>query len=204
MRPLPPRHILDNMIDPIFEPSTELRDWAYENFIREESPIFNPDHAHLQQAEIGFLWTNWENTKKGKLIAGQCQLLNFSGDKWSGGRSMMQIGEWFGTIPDFLITIFAPVAVEMEDYQFMGLIEHELYHAGQDTDAFGMPKFSNETGLPIWTTKAHDIEEFLGVIDRYGSVSPQLAAAAQMVNRGPKIAYAEIKNACGTCLRLVK
>ena len=92
----------------------------------------------------------------------------------------------------------------MEDYQFMGLIEHELYHAGQDTDASGMPKFSNETGLPIWTSKPHDIEEFLGVIDRYGSVSPQLAAAAQMVNRGPKIAHAEIKNACGTCLRLVK
>jgi len=31
----------------------------------------------------------------------------------------------------------------------MALIEHELNHAAQETDAFGSPKFSRSTGRPV-------------------------------------------------------
>jgi hypothetical protein len=41
-----------------------------QQFISELSPLNNPDHVHLQMADIGFVWTNVENTKRGGTSSG--------------------------------------------------------------------------------------------------------------------------------------
>jgi hypothetical protein len=74
----------------------------------------------------------------------------------------MQIIGWFGDVPDFIITIDAEYAMSCSDAEFCALIEHELYHAAQETDPFGAPKFRKSTGLPVFTLRGHDIEEFIG------------------------------------------
>lgn len=203
-RPFPSSFVTETMLDARFEPAPELADWARETFINAGSLTENPEHEHLQQADIGFLWTNVENTRRNRRILGQAQVMPPSGDKWAAGRSQYQILRWFGDMPDFLITLDAISCSEMDDTAFMALIEHELLHCAQGTDKFGSPAFSQQTGLPIWAMRAHDVEEFENVVARYGATSESLARMVRSVNQGPTIAAAKISMACGNCLRLVK
>ena len=186
-----------------FEASPELNEWCRESFISDGGTVANPDHAHLREASIGFLWTNVENVKRGRMVLGTCQLVTNSGDKWTAGRSTQQLEEWFGDLPDFLITIYAPAAAEMDNASFMALIEHELYHAAQKTDEHGSPMFSNMTGEPLWAMRGHDAEQFIGVVARYGAEASMVEALVEAANAGPTIARARISVACGSCLRLV-
>lgn len=204
MRPMPSPHLLHDSFASHFEPAPELADWARDTFISENALLMNEDHAHLRAADIGFLWTNVENIRRERRILGTCQLAQPSGEKWSAAAREVQIARWFGGIPDFLITLDAPAAADMDDVQFMALVEHELYHAGQAKDKFGGPAFSKATGKPLWAMRAHDVEEFVGVVERYGATSAALARMVNAVNRGPKLSSSKISHACGACLRLVK
>lgn len=202
-RPFPPAELLE-ATPTRFIPSPEVEAWARSTFIAETAQLMNPDHAHLDSATIGFLWTNEPNERRGKMILGMCQLMPPSGDKWAAGRAISQIEEWFGDVPDFLITIYAPVAADMDDASFMALVEHELYHAAQATDKFGQPAFSKDTGLPVWAMRGHDVEQFVGVVRRYGADAAMVREMVAAANKGPEIAEARIAAACGNCLRLVK
>lgn len=201
MRPQPPAAMFEPT--PLFAPAPELERWARQSFINEISPLHNEEHIHLQLATLGFVWTNVVNEKKGRRVLGTCQLVTNSGDKWTQGRSLHQIVEWFGDIPDFLITIDALAAAEMDDASFCALIEHELYHAAQAVDEFGQPKFGQD-GHPVWAMRGHDVEQFVGVVRRYGADASMVRALVAAANKGPEIGLAKITGACGSCLRLVK
>jgi hypothetical protein len=202
MRPRPPAAIFEPV--PTFVPAPELDEWARQQFINEISPLHNPDHLPLSMADIGFVWTNVENVKKGRRILGTCQMVTSSGDKWTQGRSLHQLEQWFGDLPDFLITLDGMAAADMDDASFMALVEHELYHATQATDEFGAPKFQERTGLPMWGMRPHDVEQFIGVVKRYGADASMVRELVTAANKGPEIAQAKISAACGSCLRLVK
>tara|TARA_R110000824_G_scaffold401790_1_gene616413 strand:- start:2383 stop:2985 length:603 start_codon:yes stop_codon:yes gene_type:complete len=200
MRPMPPQRIVAAVGD-AFEPSHDVKNWVHDTFVSESATLANETHEHLRQASIGYVWTNVENVKKGRLILGTCQKLPPTGDKWAAGRMTHQLFDWFEHIPDFLITLFAPAAADMNNRAFMALVEHELSHAAQAKDKYGMPMFDKDTGKPLWAMRGHDFEEFVGVVQRYGSTSPELAAAVAAVNDGPTIGDAEIAGACGVCLK---
>lgn len=203
MRPYPPIDLVQSHVDD-FRPAPDLEEWVTDTFINEGAPLENPDHQHLRSAHLGFLWTNVENARRGRRILGTCQIMPPQGEPWGAGRAEFQLRGWFGAVPDFLITIHANSAMEMGNAEFMALIEHELYHAGQAKDEFGQPKFSKLTGRPIFTTRPHDIEEFVGVVARYGADAAGVRAMVAVANKGPSIAEARIDRSCGTCLRLVK
>lgn len=203
-RPYPPFHLTQpTTLGGDFVPSAELASWARLTFINDDATVANPDHEHLQRADIGFLWTNEPNERKQRQVLGMCQLLPPSGDKWSAGRSVQQLCEWFGDLPDFLITLYAPAAAEMDNASFMALVEHELYHAAQDRDRYGALKFSQQTGDPVWAIRGHDVEQFVGVVERYGAEASGVEAMVEAAANGPTIAKARISIACGNCLRLV-
>lgn len=200
-RPLPPETITSVDAAITFAPALELLVWARTTFINEDAKLFNPDHFHLNSASIGFLWTNVANARKGRRILGQCEEGKPSGmmGKWGKARAEEQIVGWFGTVPDFIITIDAEYAMECSDAEFCALIEHELYHAAQERDAFGAPKFSKSTGRPVFTLRSHDVEEFVGVVRRYGADATHVQALVDAANAGPEIANVRIAQACGTC-----
>lgn len=86
------------------------------------------------------------------------------------------------------------------DVNFCALVEHELYHCAQAVDEFGSPKFNAITERPIFAIKGHDIEEFVGVVRRYGigtvaNGKEFIEAAA----REAEIAQADISQVCGNC-----
>ena len=68
-------------------------------------------------------------------------------------------------------------------------------------DEFGAPKFNQQTGRPSFTMRGHDVEEFVGVVRRYGAEATGVRALVDAANAGPEIAAADIAQCCGTCLR---
>lgn len=183
-----------------FLPAPELFDWVRMTFLFSLSPIYNADHEHLNSAKLGFLWTDVPNEKHGKCILAQAEILFFQGHKWAKARQEQQIEEWFGEMPDFLITVNARWAHAFDDASFCALIEHELYHCGQAEDGFGIPKF-RKNGDPVFMIKGHDVEEFSGVVRRYG-VTKASSSVEDLVKAAlgkPAIAQADIAAGCGAC-----
>lgn len=189
--------------DAWFEPSPELAEWAMSTFISEAADLLNEDHEHLRHAQIGFLWTNVSNSKKGRIVIGTAEPGSPQGamGKWSRARAVLQVTEWFGNIPDFIITIDANWWLQASDAEACALVEHELYHCAQDVDAFGAPKFNKDTGRPTFAMRGHDVEEFVGVVRRYGADATHVRALVDAAIAGPEIEAASIEKACGVCLR---
>jgi hypothetical protein len=209
-RPLPPPALRDVCHVPelaAFAPAPDLLRWVRETFIEgiHESRLTNPEHGHLALARIGVLWTDAKYSKGGRAVLGTAEIPDPKGSTWQRARQWTQLREWFGELPDFVVTISAPYAAAADDAAFCALIEHELYHCAQALDQYGAPRFSRETGLPIWAIRGHDVEEFVGVVRRYGpdaaGVRP-LIEAAKAWERDPGVSPAAIAGACGTCIML--
>lgn len=206
-RPRPPANLIsmDGLIAADrFVPAPELQDWIRQSYIYQSGPLYTVEHAHLEQAFIGCLWTNAQNTRQGRRIVGQAEMPERAnkGGKWQKARADQQIMEWFGGMPHFLITFDAVHAADCDDASFCALVDHELFHCAQDMDEFGAPKFNKE-GNPVFTMRGHDVEEFVGVVRRFGiqaageAATDMVIAAAQK----PEIAPARLAQACGTCMR---
>lgn len=200
--PRPAQSIIDQPWAIVFEPAVDLLKWVRDTVLNPESPLYNEDHAHLAEADIGILWTNTENSSKGRKVIGTAEEPVFRCSKWQKFRQEMQIIEWFGQIPDFIITLDANYCFECSDIELLSLIEHELYHCAQAVDAFGSPKFNQDTGRPMFCMRGHDVEEFIGVVRRYGVGQPDspLAQLVLAANRKPEIDTVSISRACGTCM----
>jgi len=208
-RPLPPPAPGRSII-----PAPELAEWARSTFIDRGGPLFNPDHEHLEFASILWLWAYPENVKARRVVLGDCSIPSppMTGGTWGRAAYWQQIEAWTREMtpavpgdpvsrPDFVIRIYAPGWLEAEHLGACALVEHELYHAGQDVDENGDPAFVASTGLPKFAIKGHDSEEFVGVVRRYGAGAcadgtPGLVAAA---SREREIDRAAVASACGSC-----
>lgn len=199
-RPFPPESITDALSDH-FEPSEELREWIFDTFINENGDLANADHAHLTDADIGVLWTNSDNSRNMRSVIGQAELMPpMAMGKWQRARAVQQIEEWFGDVPDFLLTFHAGAASTMDDASFCALVEHELYHCAQKVDQYGMPKFRDD-GSPSFGIRGHDVEQFVGVVARYGADASGVRDMVDAANHRPTVGLATVAGACGTCLR---
>jgi hypothetical protein len=192
-----------------FVPALDVLEWIRACYLTEHGALYGAHHAHLNDAGIGILWTNCENARHGRRIVGQCELTEHSGGsqgRWRRARAEQQIHEWFGGMPDFIITLDAVFAEQADDVAFCALVDHELTHCAQALDEFMVPKFDKVTGKPKFALRGHDVEEFTSVVERFGieaagpsAVELVIAAAAT-----PSIARSKVAMACGTCkLRLV-
>jgi hypothetical protein len=199
MRPQPPATIFDSPDQPLFTPAPDLIEWAVKTFIESGATLYNDDHRHLNFATLGALWTNVPNGRAGRRVIGQCEMGLPPLAKWGRARMERQLLDWFGAVPDFVLTFDAYYAAECGDAEFMALVEHELYHAAQANDPFGAPRFNKQTGRPIFTMRGHDVEEFIGVVRRYGAEAAGVKEMVDAANAGPEIARVSIAQACGTC-----
>lgn len=202
-RPLPPPEFAEVAFDARFAPALDLAEWARETFINEGGDLHNPEHAHLADASVGFLWASLGYVKAGRHVLGLTEdvLMNGRGNTWQRGRAEQQLREWFGEVPRFLITLDATYCAQCTDAEFCALLEHELYHCGQVHDEFGVPQFTKD-GQPKLFVRPHDVEEFVGVVARYGVGDPDsyLGRLIIAAAKGPTVAPIRVAQACGTCL----
>ncbi len=193
-RPLPP-----DMPEGSFIPAPDVEAWIRRNYIGSTGPLYTEEHAHLEFAHIGVLWASILNVRQMRRVIGQAECPRPMGNAWTKGRAEYQLTQWFGEVPDFIITLDADYAREADDLAFCALVDHELSHCAQALDEYGAPKFSKD-GLPKFAMREHDVTEFVGVIRRFGASAganvPKLVEAALST---PEIGAVEIAKACGTC-----
>lgn len=182
-----------------FMPSPAMEAWIRATFLDVDGPLYNPDHQHLLSAKLGVVWTGVLNNRHQRTILATCETTkqNTSG-AWKKARAEQQLEDWFGELPDFLITLYAPALSAFDDRSFCAVIEHECYHAAQAKDEFGSPKFHRD-GSPAFALRGHDVEEFHGVAARYG-LPADLKALLELAQQQPQLPDRIIEGACGTCL----
>jgi len=196
-----PEHLASRDYPARMEPCPEVRDWAREMFLDFQSTFYNSDHEHLEQASLGFLWTNRKFLDKGRHVLGEASMGQPTGKPWSQMQRTMLYSEWFGEIPDFVITLDAVFLAEAGPDQICAVIEHELYHCGLMKDKYGETVFDPITGLPRFCIRGHDIEEFTGVVGRYGPWNKGLKLMREALNQKPLYGPVELDGICGTCGR---
>ncbi|AIR71464.1 putative metallopeptidase [Dickeya fangzhongdai] len=179
-------------------PANDIHDWISDNIITDAGYLHNPDHGHLAEADIAFLWASNAFEKKGRVVLGQCEEVMMRAGGWQKARMEQQMYEWFGRVPQFIITLAADYCAECNDLEFCALLEHELYHITQAVDQFGAPKFNKE-GRPALKLRGHDVEEFVGVVRRYGA-SREVQELVDAANKPAEVAHLDVARACGTCL----
>lgn len=196
-RPMPPAELLGSPFL-LLEPACEVLEWIQREVLAETGSIHNPEHSHLNDASIGVLWASSAFNKKGRSVLGQAEQLMIRAGGWQKARQEQQMREWFGEEPQFLITLAADYCAQCTDAEFCALVEHELYHIAQATDQYGAPKFTQD-GMPKLEMRGHDVEEFIGVVRRYGA-SHDVQQLIDAASRPPEVAKINISRACGTCL----
>lgn len=184
-----------------FAPSPELDEWVQAHLLNKESPLFNRDHLHLASAHIGYLWAYSLAKSKGRDLLGQAWHPNFRGHTWPRYRAEQQLEGWFGDVPDFVIMLDANFCEHADDASFCALLEHELYHCDVVRDEWGCIQYSERTGDVTYRIRPHDVEEFEGVVRRYGAeaAGPATHQFVQVASRPPTIAPAQLRACCGTC-----
>ena len=204
-RPYPPEWIFA-LDTPNFAPAPELWRWIKSIFLNPEHNLFNPDHAHLgafYYPHIAVMWAKGGFKKQGRFVVGQAEKIMINAGGWKKERQEEQFYQWFNDMPEYLITIDATYAQQANDVDFCALIEHELYHIAHKKDECGIPSYNHETGKPKLTIQGHDVEEFTGVVRRYGA-NQEVQEMVNAANQRPTVAKADVYHACGTCyLRVV-
>ncbi len=199
---MPPSELVDRMFSPGFVPAPELTEWVRTTFLQEGAFLYNPEHHHLIDADIGFLWASDGFVKAQRVVAGQCEDLQLSlrGNSWGKVRGQFQMEQWFDHVPAFLITLSGRYCAACPDAEFCMLVEHELYHIAHLENYKG-PRF-HEDGTPVLGIKGHDVEEFIGITRRYGVGGPEsdVARLIMAAANKPEVAHVNIARACGTCL----
>lgn len=186
-----------------FEPANnDLWPWIEETFLCEWGKLHNPDHEHLlsfQPPEISFLWAYAKCEAKDKRVYGQTEKVMINVGGWRKQRQELQLINWFGDVPKYIITLDARVCQVMSDTDFCSLVEHELYHIGHKKNKDSGEFEYTSVGEPRLYLRGHDVEEFHGVVQRYGA-SEEVQKMVNLANEGPTISRANIAHACGTCL----
>ncbi|ENU91613.1 hypothetical protein F971_02705 [Acinetobacter vivianii] len=133
------------------------------------------------------------------MVLGQCEKVMFNQGGWRKARQEQQMRDWFGYVPIYLITIDASFCEQASDQDFCALIEHELYHIGVEQDEDGEPLYSDMTGLPKHYLAGHDVEEFIGVVKRWGA-SDNVKRLVEVAKQAPFVSEVNISKCCGTCI----
>jgi len=199
-RPIPDRSFVNEIATHIrLIPAEGVYEWVQEQIISDSGHLHNPDHFHLTDADIAFMWASSAFAKKGRTVLGQCEEVMMRAGGWQKARMEQQMHEWFGHQPDYIITLAADFCLQCSDLEFCALIEHELYHIAQKTDDFGAPAFYRDTGKPKLCLRGHDVEEFIGVVRRYGA-SRDVQELIDAASGPAEVAHIDVARACGTCL----
>lgn len=199
-RPVPKASFVDEFSPYIrLIPAEDVYEWVQAQIIADGGHLHNPDHFHLADADIAFMWASSAFAKKGRTVLGQCEEVMMRTGGWQKARMEQQMYEWFGHQPDYIITLAADFCLQCSDLEFCALIEHELYHIAQKTDEFGAPVFYRETGKPKLCLRGHDVEEFIGVVRRYGA-SREVQELIDAASGPAEVAHLDVARACGTCL----
>ena len=163
--PLPPEHLREPGFE--LEPAPEVVAWLRQMFIDEGAPLFNPRHAHLQKVDLVAMWTNVEYVEGGVAVVGQAEIVNVNGKPWQRADKVDRLCMLHGNIPQARVWLYAPAWYERGFWRACSVGEHELGHYGHKQNREG-ERLHDDEDRPQLCTLAHDVEEFVFIMERYG------------------------------------
>ena len=117
------------------------------------------DHADLAQAEIRYIFRDKAPRSRGRAVLGRAR-------KITGlNRWLIQGDE--DDLPLFVIEISQDTWEDLTDEGRRALVDHELSHLVVTTD---------DDGALVGGLRGHDLEEFVGVVERHGLWKADVAA----------------------------
>lgn len=131
-------------------------------------------HEDLGPARIALAWnSSWNPDVDGRVTLGKCKRAS------DLDRELAQF--------DFVILLRRSFwqNPQVTELQRTALLDHELHHAARKYDSNGDPT-EDERGRPVWRTRRHDIEEFAGVVQRYGMWTADLEHFYSALRRGAR------------------
>jgi hypothetical protein len=164
-KPIPPEHLHEPGFN--VEPAPEAAEWLKQMFVLDGAPLMNPDHEHMRKVDLVCLWTNVEFEDGGMPIVGMAEIVNVNGKPWPRAEKTDHLCMLHGNIPQARIWLYAPAWATCSHWRACAVGEHELYHYAHKHDGEGDPMF-DDLDRPVLTKRAHDVEEFVGVMVRYG------------------------------------
>jgi hypothetical protein len=142
-----------------------------------------PEHAHLKDHEQRFLilMRAEQDYAAGVFNLGRVHKPEVQGKL----RPLFEqlLVQCYGFMPDWIITIDRQWWREATPVQREALVFHELCHVKQAIDRFGELRFNTQTGEPIFELRAHDLEEFRSVVERYGRWKDDITAFEEALKR---------------------
>ncbi|CAM0560894.1 TPA: putative metallopeptidase [Acinetobacter baumannii] len=208
IRPFPPTDFMDQAEEEEalrLIPAPDLKLWVVANFLTLGGPLHNPDHDHIaemlhdNEGFLAFAWASSAYTRAKRMVLGQCEKVMFQQGGWKKARQEQQMRDWFGFVPVYLITIDASFCEKANDSEFCALLEHELYHIGVERDKDGEIIYSDHTGLPKHYLAGHDVEEFIGVVKRWGA-NENVKRLIEVAKNPPFVSDLDISKCCGNCV----
>lgn len=208
IRPFPPTDFIDQADEEEairIVPAPDLKNWVVANFLTLGGPLHNPDHDHIaemlhdNEGFLAFAWASTAYTRAKRMVLGQCEKVMFQQGGWKKARQEQQMRDWFGFVPIYLITIDASFCEKANDSEFCALLEHELYHIGVERDGDGEIIYSDHTGLPKHYLAGHDVEEFIGVVKRWGA-NENVKRLIEVAKNPPFVSDLDISKCCGNCV----
>ena len=207
-RPFPPTDLIDQAEeeDAIrLAPAQELLAWVKDKYLTIGGQLHNPDHDHIaelihdNEEFLAFAWASSAAMAKKRMVLGQCEKVMFNQGGWKKARQEQQMRDWFGFVPQYLITIDAAFCEQTSDREFCRLIEHELYHIGVERDEDGEIIYSDVTGLPKHYLAGHDVEVFFGEIRQHG-IDSSVQRLLEIAKNAPFVSETNIAACCGNCV----
>lgn len=208
-RPLPPEDMREE--GHTFQPGRDLYRFVRSAFIEPGAPFWREEYAPLLPARIGVLWTNVRKEKAMVQWAASAEVVTTGGDKWTKGRALQQLAEWFmgwfddlpgsqgEDLPDFVLTFYGPEMMKCNDVGFCAYIAHELRHCAQK-EKDGGPLFDDDD-RPQWAIRDHDVTAWLSVAEDFGPVERNVPELVAALAKEPRFPGAEVSGICGTCER---
>jgi hypothetical protein len=140
--------------------------------------LIEAHHPDLAQARIALAWNlTWTADVDGRVTLGKCKKV---------GDLERECAEFAAF--DFVIILRREFwyATQVTDLQRRALLDHELHHAAVKYDERGEPVI-DECGRQVFRIRAHDLEEFAAIADRYGCWKKDLECFAQALDRARQL-----------------
>lgn len=126
-------------------------------------------HEDLRGVQVEFVFIAKAPKSKGRQVAGRARKLGGL-PAWLLEFTDHDAGVFMPPRPLFVIELAHDIWVNLTDAQKVALVDHELCHCRVEHDDDGVPHLSID---------GHDVEEFIGVVERHGLWSPQMARMAK-------------------------
>jgi hypothetical protein len=143
--------------------------WELAAFAKAVIQTFAERFDYLSESNIGFLLTNLEIKKHGKLKAAYAMIPNARGEE--GKLWYWAMTRLLGFTPDALLVADKVQWEEMPKEARVVLVYHELYHLEHKVSSTGAECYDADTRRPVLTMRGHDCEEFFEVAEKFGAWS---------------------------------